>query len=291
MRNRWLSLISGICLQLFALTSEAQTKTEAVDFPGGEATGNAYPATPRVKATLTLPENAQNGRVPAVVLLHGSGGIDGRGAYHAAGLSEAGYATLEVFMFERGSRPRQGHTTTLSHAYGALKYLATHPSIDPQGIGVMGFSWGANMALRMSAASVRDAYAPWLESKDFAAHIGFYPVCWFFQNMVTQGTFGAFTGSPVWLAIGDKDDYGEPNDCPDFAAAVAESAKGKLSVTIYPDATHGWDVPSGGSRTVFDPSAFKGKGGQVRMFSDAKIALRSRQEAIRFFDTHLKRKP
>jgi uncharacterized protein len=294
---RLLSKAGWLVACSLALSSPAQAGAETVTFAGAVSNSPLYPGVASVRATLSLPTQANPGSVPAVVLLHGSGGIDGRGAFHAAGLNEAGFATLEVYMFDGGARPREGHGVTLSHAYGALRFLTSHPAIDPKAIGVMGFSWGGNMALRMASAKMRDAFGAALEGHDFAAHVAFYPVCWFHQGLVSatdpavQGTYAAFTGAPVWLAIGDKDDYGAPQDCPDFAASVADASQGKLTVTVYPGATHGWDVPGGASRTVFDPSANRGKGAQVRMFADQRMATRSRSEAIAFFDTHLRRKP
>lgn len=289
-------------LRLFALTAclltgvaAAQSRTESVQFAGATANASEFPATSSVKATLSLPSTPAGQRVPAVVLLHGSGGVDGRGAYHAAGLNQAGFATLEVYMFERDQRPRQGHTVTLSHAYGALKYLASRPDIDPNSIGVMGFSWGGNMALRMSSAKVRGAFSNDLKDLGFAAHVAFYPVCWFHNSLLTstdpatQDTYAAFTGAPVWIAIGELDDYGDPQDCPEFGKGVADASKGTVAVTVYPGATHGWDVPGGTSRTVYDPTARKGKGAQVRMFADSRLATQSRTEAIRFFEQNLKR--
>ncbi len=38
-------------------------------------------------------------KVPAVLILHGSGGVDGRGAFYAQALQDAGIATLEITMF------------------------------------------------------------------------------------------------------------------------------------------------------------------------------------------------
>lgn len=294
MRN----LVGGLAVVLAQLgvLSVVQARPQTVEFPGAAANAGAFPTAATVRATLSLPNQASQGKVPAVVLLHGSGGVDGRGAFHAAGLNEAGYATLEVFMFEPGARPREGHTVTLSHAYGALKYLATHSAVEPAAIGVMGFSWGGNMALRMASTKVRDSFSNALGGLNFAAHVSFYPVCWFHHSLVNttdpalQGTYASFTGAPVWLAIGDKDDYGTPRDCPDFVESVSGAAQGKLSLTVYPGATHGWDVPGGASRTVFDPSANQGKGAQVRMFSDSRVANRSRAEAIQFFDQHLRPK-
>lgn len=287
--------IFAFAAYLLTDVASAQSRTEPVQFPGATVNSNEFPAISSVNATLSLPNVSTNQRVPAVVLLHGSGGIDGRGAYHATGFNQAGFATLEVHMFDRGQRPREGHTATLSHAYGALKYLASRSDIDANGIGVMGFSWGGNMALRMSSAKVRDAFSNNLKDLGFAAHVAFYPVCWFHNNLLTstdastKDTYTVFTSAPVWIAIGELDDYGDPQDCPEFSKAVTEASKGTVAVTVYPGGTHGWDVPGGSSRTVYDPSARKGKGGQVRMFADSRLATQSRAEAIRFFEQHLKR--
>src|SRR5208337_1754175 len=45
-------------------------------------------------------------KVPAVLILHGSGGVDGRGAFYARALQEAGIATLEITMFQFGCPPK-----------------------------------------------------------------------------------------------------------------------------------------------------------------------------------------
>ena len=60
----------------------------------------------QVAGYLVLPTGEAKGRVPAVVILHGSGGIYGRGEFHAKALNAAGIATLEVLMFTSGNRPR-----------------------------------------------------------------------------------------------------------------------------------------------------------------------------------------
>jgi uncharacterized protein len=55
-----------------------------------------------LEGALTLPATfvvpPKSAAVPAVVVLHGSGGVDGRGAYHAEALHRRGIATLEVDM-------------------------------------------------------------------------------------------------------------------------------------------------------------------------------------------------
>ncbi len=255
---------------------------EKVTFPGAKAEG--YDHVDEVSAELDLPKDAK-GRVPAVVVLHGSGGIDGRGRFHIQALNDAGIATLEVYMFARGNRPKEGPLKTLTYGYGALKYLASRSDVDPQRIGVMGFSWGGSMSVRMASKSVSDAFLANTNGLRFAAHAPFYPVCWNHARIVRSGMsdYRAFTGAPVLLFAGGQDDYDLPDDCKKFLEALPEQARAHMTLQFYPDATHGWDSPDGRSRTIFDPVAFGGKGGQVRFTADRAIAEDSRKRAVEFF--------
>lgn len=287
-------LIAGLLSILSTLAGSVWAQTaENVSFPGATGSGR-FPSIGQVTATLRRPDaTPANARLPAVVILHGSGGIDGRGAFYADALHNAGFATLEVFMFAPGARNREGHESTLTHAYGALNYLASRPDIAPAAIGAMGFSWGGNMALKLASSQVTDAFVPAIGPARFAAMASLYPVCW--QHLraandtshATYGTYTGFTAAPVLLLAGGKDDYGLPDDCQKFVATVAPASKGALQYQFYPDATHGWDVPPGKSRSVNDPSAFQGKGGVVRMFSDAGIAADSRNRVVTFFKSTL----
>jgi dienelactone hydrolase len=87
----------------------------------------------------------------------------------------------------------------------------------------------------------------------------------------------------VLLLAGGKDDYGDPQDAQSFVSALAPAHQGLVKLVYYADGTHGWDVPGGTGRTVFDPTASKGKGGQVRMFPDSTIAENSRATVVDFF--------
>src|SRR5688500_16522618 len=95
-------------------------------------------------------------KVPAVLILHGSGGVDGRGAFHATALHESGIATLEITMFATGGRPRAGHGATMPHAVAALGWLAARSDINAERLGVMGFSWGGVMTVLLSSELVQE---------------------------------------------------------------------------------------------------------------------------------------
>lgn len=269
-----------------AASAHAETITEQVSFPG--ARSEAFPAVETVRATLSRP--AGGGKTPAVVILHGSGGIDGRGAFHAEELNRQGLATLEVFMFNRGGRPKEGHATTLTHAFGALKFLASHPNVEAGAIGVMGFSWGGNVTLRAASKPTRDAFAADLADLRFAAHAAFYPVCWSHTKLAGDpgGAYSAFTGAPVLVLAGGEDDYGAPDDCVKLVEQLNVPSNGTVSLQFYPTGTHGWDTPAGLGRSLYDPVAFQGKGGTVRFTPDREIAAESRARAAEFFAKYLR---
>ena len=92
-------LLALACL----LIAPAETPGDVVTFPGAVAEG--YSAVSEVKGELELPEAKVGGKFPVVLVLHGSGGIDGRGEFYRKTLNAAGIGTLEIFMFPRGNRP------------------------------------------------------------------------------------------------------------------------------------------------------------------------------------------
>ena len=114
-------------------------------------------------------------KVPAVLILHGAFGVDGRGAFYAKALNDAGIATLEITMFPPSSPPRAGVKATMPHAAAALKWLAAQPAVDGQRLGVMGFSWGGIMSVLMSSELVQERLGK--EVPRPVAFAPFYPTC------------------------------------------------------------------------------------------------------------------
>jgi dienelactone hydrolase len=285
----FLSFVIFSCLSAGAL---AQDVTNAsVTFPGAKVLG--FPYTENVTAELRLPKAA--GKVPAVVILHGSGGIDGRGAFYAEALNRNGIATLEVYMFDRGQRPSTGPRTHFTHVYGALRYLAQRPEIIPTSIGVMGFSWGGALSLMSASKPLTETFMADAGGLQFAAHAPFYPVCWTQLRRVTNPRseayehYKAFTGAPVLLSYGGRDDYdASPQDCNEFVAALSKRDARHITLQFYPEATHAWDGPYPAPRQFQDRYAHGGQGGTVHLRPDAKIAAQSRAKTIEFFVRILK---
>lgn len=234
-----------------------------------------------VPAELRMPPGE---KLPAVVIVHGSAGIDSRGISYAKELNAAGIATLEIDMWgARGisgaaGRP-SGVPETLPDAYGALKYLAGLQGIDSKRIGIMGFSWGGVVTMLSATSSYTQLYMAGT-GLVFAAHAPNYPVCWVY-NRVPGYAFNAFTGAKVFLQGGSLDTYDLPDTCPTLAQSPLIPA-GLLSVKMYADATHGFDR-SEAAVTITDPFSHLGRGGDVLMAPNPEAAAQARAATLAFF--------
>lgn len=249
---------------------------------------SADPDSPLILAAqLRIPR--RDGKMPAVVIAHGTSGIDSRGAYHAQALNDAGIATLELDMWSprrlHGGIGQQGRpesvVETLPDAFGALSYLAAHPDIDPRRIGIMGFSWGGVVSMLTATKPYSERYLGSSPLR-FAAHAPFYPVCWTY-NRVPGHEFRDLTGAPVFIQSGVCDDYDEPDSCEKLVASLPDAARGKVTVMVYPGAAHGFDALQPG-HIVEDPYSHLGQGGKVRFEPNPGAAARARHATVDFFE-------
>jgi dienelactone hydrolase len=167
-------------------------------------------STVEVLGTLSLPPGTA--RVPAMVVVHGSGGVSaGREHAWAKRLGDMGVAAFVTDSF----RPR-GVTTTaedqsrvstvsmVADAFNALKLLSTHPRIDPNRIGIMGFSKGGQVSLYTALEPFRRAVSPNLR---FATHVPLYPSC------ALPYISREITGAPMLVLMGGADDYTPAAQC------------------------------------------------------------------------------
>ncbi len=234
---------------------------------------------------LCIPTGAAPGSTPAVVICHGSDGVDGRGAFHAGALQAAGIATLEIDMWAargtgRGAaaRPRSP-IETLPDAFGALSFLAAQPEIDPRRIGIMGFSWGGVVTLL--SATRRFSQALRGEGPAFAAHAAFYPVCWAYMREPAMA-LSPLTGAPVLIQTGEADAYDDPDAGEKLVAFLpAEDARCVRQIT-HKGAGHGFDRDRE-AQVITDPFAHNGRGGEVMMRFHPEAAEASRAAVTAFF--------
>jgi len=269
-----------------AARAQAEAPGEPVTIPG--ATVSKW-SVKDVRGRFGRPA-AATGRLPVVLILHGSNGVDGRGAFYATALQEAGLATLEITMFQPRGRPR-GHGSTMPHAAAALAWLATRPEVNAERIGVMGFSWGGVMTVLLSSELVQEQLGKDVPKP--VAFAPFYPVCTNMARFITKPDYSfpnahtRMSASPMLIHIGTNDHYEDAErPCDKLVAMWPPAARERTTVRNVEGATHGFDSQAG-SRWFYDEFAFAGRGGDVHVIASAKDAAEARQAIVAFFVKNL----
>jgi dienelactone hydrolase len=269
--------------------AETHAPGEPVTIPGTEISG--WGQVGEVPARFGRPASSTP-KVPAVLILHGSGGVDGRGAFYAKALQEAGIATLEITMFPPGGRPQAGSKATMPHAAAALKWLAAQPTVDGERLGVMGFSWGGGMSVWMSSELVQERLGK--DTPKPAAFAPFYPGCSNIVRYVVDpqhpyyNTHTRMSPTPMLIHVGTRDDLEEgERPCDKMVAMWPAAAREQVTVRYVQDATHGFDS-QGPAFQYYDNLAHAGRGGMVSVTPSPKDAAEARHAVVSFFVKHLK---
>jgi dienelactone hydrolase len=202
---------------------------------------NSGAGKPHVLAVeLKIPQG-QTAKFPAVVLMHGSGGIGSNIETWTQALNQAGIASLVVDSFSgRGITSTIQDQTQLNSlsmmldAFRALDLLTKHPRIDADKISILGFSKGAVASMFSASTRFNGMYGGRVK---FAAHLGLYVPC----NTRVMGDTDV-TGAPMRFFNGSGDDYVSVVPCRAFVAELR--AKGvNASMTEFDETEHGYDVP------------------------------------------------
>lgn len=285
-----LLIFVGALLQARALAGQIDPDLPVISYVQYQALNLLDPGHPlTISGQLRVPTVEGNGNeergIPAVVLLHGSAGVDSRGSFYADALNSAGIATLEIDMWAArglmggGDRPALP-TLTVPDAFGALEYLADVPGIDPDRVGVMGFSWGAVVTMLSANEYYAQAFG---NGRHFAAHVAHYPVCWAYSAGIPGIYFNELTDAPVLIQVGQLDDYDEGGAvCESLVDSLDEPFRSQASVVVYPNAHHAWDRLQP-AITVFDPFSHLGAGGEVDIVPNPGKAHQSGKKAVEFF--------
>jgi dienelactone hydrolase len=191
-----------------------------------------------VTGVLTLPPGTD--KVPAMVIAHGSGGVsDAREGRWMSRLNEIGIAAFYFDSFvPRGIKDTVSDQSQLSpaanvaDALAALQLLATHPRIDAQRIGVMGFSRGGGVSIYTALEPIRRSVID--GPLKFAVHVPFYPPC----NTMYKAE--AITGAPIRFMLGASDDYTPAYLCPRYVDWFRSKGAEATSV-LFEGAQHGFD--------------------------------------------------
>ena len=231
---------------------------------------------------------------PAVILLHAGGGWEVPvTSQYAKALNQAGFAVLELRLFKTEAERAPSRMGYLQNLYDALRFLGTRPDIQPEKVSVAGFSFGGILTLTSATAWAYERFGGGAGTK-FAAHAPFYPVCYGYAAFAKAGRSTAelpadllrrWTGAPVRIFVAGKDDYDDrdPKVCEELVSLIPEPQRAAFSVTLYPDATHGWDQPSA---SFFEKIACKGRGCMNRNVANSAVTAKSIADLAEFMSTH-----
>ncbi|ELX13919.1 putative dienelactone hydrolase [Janthinobacterium sp. HH01] len=178
--------------------------------------------------------------VPAMVIMHGSAGIEANTQMWVGALNGIGVATFVVSSYEpRGISSTVNDQSLLSQAANlmdglqALQLLAADRRIDPERIGVMGFSRGGAVAFRTAIEPLRHAVIK--SDVKFALHIPLYAGC----NQIYWSR--QITGAPILNLLGAADDYTGAAPC-EREAALYQEAGADIRTIKYDGAYHSFDA-------------------------------------------------
>jgi dienelactone hydrolase len=223
-----------------ALPSPAETRMPLPLADGSQIGAHWYP----------LPLQAGGAARPAVVALHGCGGLwrsaadtgqrfEARYPEYIARLHAAGFHVLLPDSFSaRGSgsicmqkdveRSIKVETRRADVA-AAVAWLAAQPSVDAQRIVVLGWSHGGSTTLASIDAGRAGAAQP------VAAAVVFYPGCSAWRR-------APYTlRQPLLMLLGAADDWTPPAPCEQLAERLRREQGADITLRAYADSYHGFD--------------------------------------------------
>ena len=136
--------------------------------------------------------NTNASKYPAVLVIHGTGGVGYRTKKIKDKFIENEIAVLEIDLFKSrkqspSSKNRMELASYLPDVYGALAWMANNEKIDFNKIGLTGFSLGGALGLYLSIGAHPWAYGgyPW-DNIYPKAIVAWYPVCVSFNKRFNQ---------------------------------------------------------------------------------------------------------
>jgi dienelactone hydrolase len=181
-------------------------------------------------------------RVPAVILVHGSGGVGANVHKWAEELNAIDVAAFLLDCFSgRGiiqtitDQTQLASLAMIGDAYRALELLSKHERIDASRIAVMGFSKGGFAALYASLDRFFRMHGP--SDVEFAGYIPFYPPC-----STTYIDDEQVRDRPIRIFHGTADDYVSIEPCRKYVERLRRKGK-DVQLTEYVGARHVFDNP------------------------------------------------
>jgi dienelactone hydrolase len=197
-----------------------------------------------VPAQLDFPAGG-NGKYPAVVIVHTLGGYqESNEGWFAAEFRKAGFASLTYDSFaarkvdasQAGGAQPGDFASGVADAYAALRSLAVNPRIEADQVAIIGFSFGGEVTHLAASESIRRSLAG---EQRFATFASFYPA----GVYAPRAEAGAYTGRPVLMLSGDRDDNLPLEKVNGFLRyEQAFNPSFPVQVRVYNGAQHAWTV-------------------------------------------------
>lgn len=207
------------------------------------------------------PPPAHAAPAPAIVMLHGCGGMFTKSGklkaiekawidiVHAQGwaalipdsFKSRGYDSLCGIAIK--DRPVTPGRQRRFDAMGALDFLAARPEIDASKIVVLGWSNGAMTAMKLVRSG--QTLTPKPGEPDFLAAVLFYPGCEAEYRANPQYT----ARMPTLVQLGGNDDWALPKPCIDMFTQANTRAP-LVDIEVYPGAYHSFDAPNSVLRQI-----------------------------------------
>jgi dienelactone hydrolase len=169
---------------------------------------------------------------PAVVVLHGCGGISSHSAAIADRLGGWGYVTLTVDTLGPRGMDHCYSSTFMEQAfdaYAAWGYLSKLTDVNAERVALLGQSMGGSATLyAIDRNAVRQYF-----SQRFRAAIAYYPRC----GVVPEPAMTA----PMLILIGEADQWNSADACTTMKN-LARPESASISLTVYPGVHHAFDV-------------------------------------------------
>jgi dienelactone hydrolase len=253
---------------------------------------NVTPGSPQeIVGTLVRPPGA--GPFPAVVQLHGCGGLEAQSYRWASWFADHGYVALVVDSF--GPRRVKGDcrsgddeppiTARFDDAFGALRYLQSISDVQGERVAAIGWSQGGVYAISvingpsLERARKRGVQLP---AVGFAAGIGIYPGGCF--SLVKEQVV-----RPLLVLIGDVDDWTPAAKCAEMVEAM-KSRGADARIVIYPGAYHYFDVEGQRPEVLTDVDNDAKPGGHgATVAYQAQAAADAHRQVETFLAAQLKR--
>ena len=224
-----------------------------------------------IRGFVSIPEG--NGPFPAIIIAHGCLGVEQNQFEWAQRLNAWGYVTVVIDSFS----PRKVKSvcsdpelvsaeTRAFDVFGAAAYLRNQAFVNPQKIGLIGFSHGGWTVL----CAAQKKFPANAQEEPLQAAVAYYPWC---------PRFGLKeTSTPLLVLMGKEDNWTPLDRCERLLAEQGEEFENYVRLIAYNNAHHGFDDFSKKPGTEFE--------GHTIAF-DRESAANSILDTRAFFDLHL----